>query len=169
METFQVNGDPVILDGCHNDDSVRQFMTGVKEKYPKHKLTVLFGAGAEKHLGDMLQSVFEYADTVLMVQSKHFKALSEVDLVDAVPADKAHLLLREQQEVQCRELLEGSPFMNWAPKQLPKQVEGTVAARLRWLLETPRRYVLYLTLFFLFDRQIARSSYLYVKRRIWCL
>jgi len=89
METFAVpvpsRHVTVVLDGCHNEDSVRLFLAGLRHEYPPrtHALLVLFGAGMEKYLGEMLRHLFALADGVVFVQSRHFKALSEADLVAA--------------------------------------------------------------------------------------
>lgn len=74
-----------VLDGCHNEDSVRLFLSGLRDEYPArtHALLVLFGAGMEKYLGEMVRHLFSLADGVVFVQSGHFKALSEADLVVA--------------------------------------------------------------------------------------
>ena len=123
METFCIAGTTVVLDGCHNDDSVFRFLTGLKAKYPGRKIRVLFGAGMEKHLGEMLQHVVSYADNVLMVQSRHFKSLGESDLVESVPMESRSCLVNEGQ---------GQP----AP--MARQPDGTVALRLRWAMDSER-------------------------------
>jgi folylpolyglutamate synthase/dihydropteroate synthase len=109
---------PCRMDGCHNDDSVFQFLTGLKSKYPGRKIRVLFGAGMEKHLGEMLQHVVSYADNVLMVQSRHFKSLGESDLVESVPMERRSCLVKEGQ-----------------PTPMARQPDGTVALRLRWAMD----------------------------------
>ena len=93
MESFRVNrpalyagsdappGDAtVVLDGAHNGDSVNLFLKGLREAYPNRHIRVLFGAGMEKALNDMLQAVEMHADSVVFVQSRHFKAASEQEL-----------------------------------------------------------------------------------------
>jgi folylpolyglutamate synthase/dihydropteroate synthase len=119
MERFVLDGVTLILDGCHNDDSVRQFMLGLKEKYPDSSVIVLFGAGMEKYLPDMLGHVFESADSTVMVQSRHFKSLSEIDLVAAVDG-------------RFRHLLQSSGSRSQAPPPYDRQDSGTIAERLLW-------------------------------------
>ena len=89
----------VILDGCHNGDSVSQFLSGiaalkilefflrhhafligVRSAYPGRKILTLFGGGAEKCLDDMLVELASRSDFVAFVQSKHFKAIGEFNL-----------------------------------------------------------------------------------------
>jgi folylpolyglutamate synthase/dihydropteroate synthase len=74
----------VVLDGAHNGDSVKQFLLGLRKIYPKRQIHVLFGAGLEKNLDDMLAILAnkEQCDSVQFVQSKHFRAASETDLAD---------------------------------------------------------------------------------------
>ena len=73
----------VVLDGAHNGDSVRLFLQGLRAAYPTRHIHVLFGAGLEKCLGDMLTELSAQCDTACFVQSKHFMAASELELHDA--------------------------------------------------------------------------------------
>lgn len=86
METFQVNGVTLILDGSHNGDSVQLFLEGVKKNYPGRSVRVLFGGGLEKCLEDMMLQVYTHADSVVFLQSSHFKSASEQELYDAMNA-----------------------------------------------------------------------------------
>lgn len=72
----------VILDGCHNGESVSRFLMSIKQKFSDKHILLLFGAGMEKCLDDMLVEIFRFADSILMVQSKHFKSVSEKQLLD---------------------------------------------------------------------------------------
>lgn len=122
METFVIDNVTVVLDGCHNDDSVRLFMHGLKEKYPNESLLILFGAGMEKYLSDMLSHVFELASSVLMVQSSHFKSLSEIDLINAVTDSHSQLLQTSLPD--CT-----------ASKPIERAAKGTISERLMWSIE----------------------------------
>lgn len=116
MEEFKTNGVTFVLDGCHNGDSVRQFLSGMHKEYPDHAVIVLFGAGKEKCVNDMLSIVMDLADSVIMVQSKHFKSTSEVELCSMVNADvcKKHL------------------FANIKPEEYTPM--GTINTRMKWIL-----------------------------------
>lgn len=92
MERFMHNNRSIVLDGCHNGDSLERFLKGLRTAYPRKKLFVLFGAGHEKSIKDMIQVLFNNADCVLMVRSKHFRAMSEQDLLAAAPVDKLYLI-----------------------------------------------------------------------------
>ena len=84
MEKFNYNGVDLIIDGSHNGDSVQQFLSGVKRLHPNRHIRVLFAAGVEKCLNDMLIQVATMADSIVYMQSKHFKAASEQDLDDSM-------------------------------------------------------------------------------------
>jgi folylpolyglutamate synthase/dihydropteroate synthase len=89
MERFSYKGNTVVLDGCHNGNSVERFLQGLRGAYPGKQLLVLFGAGHEKCLKDMMAVLLDEADEVMMVQSTHFRAMTEKELLAQVPAEKA--------------------------------------------------------------------------------
>lgn len=89
MEVFQFGRDghqQVVLDGCHNGDSVEKFLKSLRQRFKGSKIITLFGAGQEKSLNDMLPPLMELSDSVLMVQSKHFRSLSEIELIEKASA-----------------------------------------------------------------------------------
>lgn len=97
MERFTFRGATVVLDGCHNGNSVEKFLKGLRRMYVGKAITVLFGAGHEKCLQDMMHIVLGAADKVTMVQSKHFRAMSEKELLALVPPQQAGVVdLQEQ-------------------------------------------------------------------------
>lgn len=146
MESFQIDDVTVVLDGCHNDDSVKQFMLGLKEKYPDCHLQILFGAGMEKYLSDMLRHLFDNANSVLMVQSRHFKSLSELDLIAAVKENDRYLLqqCRSTLPVESRSNSSNIGSINavthttYALPPSPRKEEGSVSDRLLWSIEQAR-------------------------------
>lgn len=90
METFLVDAGPreaaaqvpVVLDGCHNGDSVDLFIRGLQRRHPGKRVLLLFGAGMDKSLDDMLGHLVSLAGEgrVVLVQSRHFRALGEAEL-----------------------------------------------------------------------------------------
>lgn len=86
MERFKLNNTSIIIDGCHNGESVEVFLQEIANMRVASgmKLISLFGAGMEKCLDDMLASVLKYSDSIIMIQSKHFKSLSEEKLIEIV-------------------------------------------------------------------------------------
>lgn len=84
MEKFNLVPNPIILDGCHNGESVDLFLKAVRQQYPNHRLWTFFGAGMEKCLDSMLQNIALNSDSITLVQSSHFKSLSEKNLYEKV-------------------------------------------------------------------------------------
>lgn len=126
----------VILDGCHNGESVLKFVAALKEKYGgENEILLLFGAGAEKCLADMLSGVLEYGDKVLMVQSRHFKSLSEKDLCALAKVVSIYDYKVLKSSAGMLEL----NFQSFLPPS--ERVEhGTVQDRLNWAIEYSKRY-----------------------------
>jgi folylpolyglutamate synthase/dihydropteroate synthase len=138
METFLVDDVTVVLDGCHNDDSVKLFMEGLKQQYPGSSLLILFGAGMEKYLPDMLDHVFRTADSVLMVQSRHFKSLCEIDLISAC-SEAQRVLLQPLSDIKRSNTVR-APYnsSNLVTYPLPRNAAGTISERLHWAMEYAR-------------------------------
>lgn len=126
MERFRYDRQEIILDGCHNDDSVRRFMHSLAEKFPGHSRIVLFGAGMEKSTESMLSEVFHGADRVILVQSKHFKSYAEGQLMSMVPEGFEHKLVY-------------LPAIENSLTDCTKSIGGTVAHRLLHCLRTISR------------------------------
>lgn len=93
MEAFSVNGVDIVLDGSHNGESVRLFLEGIRERYPDKVVLTVFGAGVEKCLDDMMEQVMVQSDSILFVQSKHFKSVPESELAARLTQAYAHKLL----------------------------------------------------------------------------
>jgi folylpolyglutamate synthase/dihydropteroate synthase len=68
----------VVIDGCHNGLSMETFLAGLRESYPisMWDIWVLVGVGLDKNVDSMLSSISEWADRVIPVQSRHFRAMS---------------------------------------------------------------------------------------------
>mmetsp|Transcript_17563 Transcript_17563/g.15836 ORF Transcript_17563/g.15836 Transcript_17563/m.15836 type:complete len:495 (+) Transcript_17563:13-1497(+) len=130
METFRINETTVVLDGCHNGDSVNAFLQSLKEIYKNHEIIVLFGAGMEKCVDDMLKAVLHYPDQVVMIQSKHFRSVSEEDLINKCK------LLPIVNNVIVRGIDSRTDIDFPKPKQ--KTNDGTISERLKWILEYTR-------------------------------
>ena len=117
-EKFVCNSSHIIIDGCHNLDSVHQFLRGVKELYPNDAIVSLVGIGAEKCVQDMVHKILEDSDVVFMVQSKHFRSMTEAELCEFVSSDKR------------------GKVMNYTERIRERQVTGTIAERLLWCLDS---------------------------------
>ena len=82
MERIRVRELDVIVDGAHNHHSVELLLNGLRQNYPQRRLVVLFGAGSEKSVADMIEVVNKEADEIIFVKSSHFKSLTEADLLN---------------------------------------------------------------------------------------
>ena len=100
----------VILDGCHNGYSVYRFMDTMgraesntleaTQISPSHSHTqspvpliiTLFGCGMEKEniVREMVDSVCRTSDTIILVRSTHFKAMSVSKLYEYIPQEYRH-------------------------------------------------------------------------------
>lgn len=92
MERFDYRGQTVVLDGCHNGYSMESFLRGMRVSHPDKRLLVLFGAGQDKSVTDMVRTLLSEADEVMMVRSKHFRAIPEAELVAKVPEERRQVL-----------------------------------------------------------------------------
>jgi dihydrofolate synthase/folylpolyglutamate synthase len=97
MEQFHYAGRTLVLDGCHNGYSMESFLRGMRKSYPDKRLLVLFGAGQDKSVTDMMCGLLDEADAVMMVQSKHFRAIPEAELIAKVPVERRRQVLHELQ------------------------------------------------------------------------
>lgn len=113
----------MIIDGCHNGDSVNLFLNEVRRKFPNRKILTVLGVGLEKCLGDILREVSVLSDEIILTQSNHFKALSETEL-------NTHFLNKKK-----------IVPLNY----LDKQNNGTVAIRLSEAIQLLQRYTLFLS------------------------
>ena len=77
METFEVLDKTIILDGCHNGDSMQLFLE-VRKLYPwAPPAGTLRWWYREVHRRYAAQ-VYTHADSVIYLQSGHFKAVKEL-------------------------------------------------------------------------------------------
>lgn len=118
MEEFKMGGVKFVLDGCHNGDSVRQFLLGLQKANPQHAIIVLFGAGKEKCVNDMLNILINIADSIVLTQSKHFKSCPEVEL--------------------CSMLTDSKKLINdIVPAEYTEY--GTISKRMEWILNESKK------------------------------
>lgn len=118
-----------VVDSSHNGESVELFLQSLRalERYKEAAVCVLFGAGSEKCVPDMLKAVRDNCDHVVFVQSKHFKAVSEAEL---------GALYRGTGVGGADELV-------LSPPPLERCDAGTVGLRLQALIDETRLVFLY--------------------------
>lgn len=78
MERFVVRGVDFIVDGNHNDESLRLFLDGVRKLHPVSTIVVIFGCGTDKNLALMIAELEARVDAVVLAQSNHFKSSSKL-------------------------------------------------------------------------------------------
>jgi len=123
MENLRFLNQTIILDGCHNGDSVKLFLQSLHEAYPTHQKVIMFGAGIEKSVDVMVDFLFQYADKVHLVQSKHFKSYTEGQLLAKVPKGMESKLVYQ-------------PPMELSVTDNERAIGGTVAHRLLSCIRT---------------------------------
>ena len=84
----------IVLDGCHNGKSVELCMSGLRSHFENCDLWILFGAGLDKCILDMMQDIGNQADKLIFAQASHFRAFSEEQLLEKVPATATEKVLK---------------------------------------------------------------------------
>lgn len=139
MEKISLNNIDIILDGCHNGYSVHEFMKSLKMKYHDKRVVLLFGAGYEKCVKDMIKPINDFADLVIMVQSKHFKSIPEIELMDMFVKFTASE--KKRYPLILRDNLVADEFSDFRGPYNRKEF-GTIDDRLRWAIDHfNRRFV----------------------------
>ena len=120
METFCVDGVTIVLDGCHNGKSVELCMEGLRSYYSTCDLWILFGAGLDKCILDMMHEIGTKADQLIFAQASHFRAFGEQQLLDKLPASASHKVL------------------SVTPEYPQSHSSGTVALRLAYAIQVAK-------------------------------
>ena len=66
---------PLLVDCAHNVDSIQVLLATLEEHYPGRPLTFIFGANRDKALGPILERLLAVSPRLVLVQSRHPKAL----------------------------------------------------------------------------------------------
>ena len=140
MEKFIVSGVEIVIDGAHNGDSVSRLLTGLEKIYCRkdYHIMVLFGAGMDKSWDEMMSHLFQKSDSVLMIQARHFKSLSEEELIRNIPDSKQSILLQTcYDKFQSLSSVSKLPFSSLSPA-FSRQLNGTIDERLQWAIDMAR-------------------------------
>ncbi len=70
----------VVVDGAHNRDSARKLRTALDDYFPGRRVTLLFGASADKDVTGMLAELLPRAARVILTQAVHPRALEPGEL-----------------------------------------------------------------------------------------
>lgn len=71
---------PLIIDSAHNGDSMQRLVATVDEYFPEVPFLLVFGASADKSMGDMLAAILPRVDQVITTQSLHPRAATAEEL-----------------------------------------------------------------------------------------
>ena len=77
---------PVIIDSAHNGDSIERLVATIDEYFPNQPFILIFGASADKSMGDMLNAILPRVELVIATQSLHPRAASPDELKDILSA-----------------------------------------------------------------------------------
>lgn len=77
---------PVVIDSAHNGDSIERLIATIDEYFPSLPFILVFGASADKSMGDMLNAILPRVELVIATQSLHPRAASPEELKDILSA-----------------------------------------------------------------------------------
>lgn len=72
----------LVADGAHNADSARRLMKALRQHFDFKRLTLIFGASADKNVADMAAELAPFPDTVIATTSRHPRAVAAEKLAD---------------------------------------------------------------------------------------
>ena len=87
---------PLLLDCAHNEDSLEILLSTLAVTHPRRPFTFVFGVNRDKDIAPMLKRATAATPRIVLVQSRHPKAMAVPDLraaIEAVPRDPASLLI----------------------------------------------------------------------------
>lgn len=65
-ELLNLNGAKVIIDGAHNPQKMKEFITNLSQLYPKQKFVFLLGFVAGKDIKKMLRLLYPFAHSIIL-------------------------------------------------------------------------------------------------------
>jgi dihydrofolate synthase/folylpolyglutamate synthase len=71
---------PVVVDSAHNGDSMQRLVETVNEYFPEWPFILVFGASADKSMGEMLSAILPRCEMVITAQSLHPRAATPEEL-----------------------------------------------------------------------------------------
>ena len=71
---------PVVIDSAHNGDSMQRLVETVNEYFPEWPFILIFGASADKSMGEMLSAILPRCEMVITAQSLHPRAATPEEL-----------------------------------------------------------------------------------------
>lgn len=77
---------PLVVDCAHNLDSLEILLSTLANRFPQRPSTFIFGVNKDKDIGPMLACLTAACERIVLVQSRHPKALPVPQLRDALAA-----------------------------------------------------------------------------------
>jgi dihydrofolate synthase/folylpolyglutamate synthase len=84
---------PLLVDCAHNVDSINILLTTLRQCYGRRPVTFIFGANRDKRMLPMVQRLLTASPRLVLVQSRHVKALPTAAILDELAplvAARAH-------------------------------------------------------------------------------
>ncbi|MEZ4635534.1 MAG: folylpolyglutamate synthase/dihydrofolate synthase family protein [Caldilineaceae bacterium] len=72
---------PLLVDCAHNVDSINILCTILRQKYRNRPVTFIFGANRDKRMRPMVEHLLDVSPRLVLVQSRHAKALSTQEIL----------------------------------------------------------------------------------------
>jgi dihydrofolate synthase / folylpolyglutamate synthase len=72
----------LVVDSAHNGDSARKLRLALEDLFPYTRLTLVFGASADKDIEGMLEELLPAADSVIAVPAAHPRAMPAEQLAE---------------------------------------------------------------------------------------
>ena len=92
----QIEGLPLVVDCAHNVDSLEILLATLAGIHPRRPFTFIFGVNRDKDIAPMLKRAVSASPRIVLVQSRHPKAMPVTDLraaIDALPAAGDHAVI----------------------------------------------------------------------------
>jgi dihydrofolate synthase / folylpolyglutamate synthase len=84
---------PLLVDCAHNVDSISILLTTLRQHYAGRPITFIFGANRDKRMLPMVERLLAVSPHLVLVQSRHVKALSTGEILQELQpliAERAH-------------------------------------------------------------------------------
>lgn len=72
---------PLLVDCAHNVDSINILLTTLRQSYARRPITFVFGANRDKRMLPMVARLLTLSPRLVLVQSRHVKALSTAEIL----------------------------------------------------------------------------------------
>ena len=82
LQIIKKNQTKYYIDGAHNNYSIKQLIKSLEELDSETKYKTIFGATSGHSYKKMLNEISKISDSILLVKSRHPKAISVKDLTD---------------------------------------------------------------------------------------